>query len=117
MLRKIECFIQPFKLEALTQALVDLGVDGMSVAEIKGFGRQRGRLTESEQGKAAEEEVQFLPKLKIEIVVSEEMVDDTVKLIVRLARTGSVGAGKIFVVPVEDAIRVGTGEVGYTAIE
>ena len=117
MLRKIECYIQPFKLEALTQALVELGVDGMSVTEIKGFGRQRGHLPEENQGGAAAGTIQFRPKLKIEIVVGEEMVDRTVSLIVKLARTGTIGAGKVFVVPVEDAIRVGTGEVGYSAIE
>ncbi len=117
MLRKIECYIQPFKLEALTGALVEMGVDGMSVTEIKGFGRQRGRLPEDETGQGPSGAVQFRSKLKLEIVVGEEMVDDTVRLIVRLARTGTVGAGKVFVVPVEDAIRIGTGEVGYTAIE
>ena len=117
VLRKIECYIQPFKLEALTQALVEHGVDGMSVTEIKGFGRQRGRLAENAQSEASGKEIRFLPKLKLEIVVGEEMVDQTVNLIVKLARTGTVGAGKIFVVPVEDAIRVGSGEVGHTAIE
>ena len=117
MLRKIECYIQPFKLEALTDALEERGVDGMSVTEIKGFGRQRGRLPENGTGQGSGGAVQFRPKLKLEIVVGEEMVDDTVNLIVRLARTGTVGAGKVFVVPVEDAIRIGTGEVGYTAIE
>lgn len=116
MLRKIECYIQPFKLDALTQALVEQGVDGMSVTEIKGFGRQRGRLDEGGGGDA-EDEIHFLPKLKLEIVVGEEVVDETVNLIVRLARTGSIGAGKVFVLPVEDAIRVGSGEVGRTAIE
>ena len=117
MLRKIECYIQPFKLEALTHALVELGVDGMSVTEIEGFGRQRGHLPQDEEGEASAKEIKFLPKLKLEIVVGEEMVDETVKLIVKLARTGTIGAGKVFVVPVEDAIRVGTGEAGYTAIE
>ena len=117
MLRKIECYIQPFKLEALTGALVEMGVDGMSVTEIKGFGRQRGHLPQDAQDGAPAKEVKFLPKLKVEIVVSEEIVDETIKLIVKLAHTGSVGAGKIFVVPVEDAIRVGTGEAGHTAIE
>lgn len=116
MLRKIECYIQPFKLDALTRALVEHGVDGMSVTEIKGFGRQRGRMDEG-GGDGAEEEIHFLPKLKLEIVVVEEIVDETVNLIVRLARTGNIGAGKVFVLPVEDAIRVGSGEVGRTAVE
>jgi len=115
VLRKIECYIQPFKLDALTRALVEHGVDGMSVTEIKGFGRQRGRVDEG--GDGAEAEIHFLPKLKLEIVVVEEIVDETVNLIVRLARTGNIGAGKVFVIPVEDAIRVGSGEVGRTAVE
>jgi nitrogen regulatory protein P-II 1 len=114
VLRKIECYIQPSKLEPLTAALVELGVDGMSVTEIRGFGRQRGHVPEN--GPAAGV-TRFLPKLKLEIVVAEEMVDDTVSVIVRLARTGTVGAGKVFVVPVEDAIRVGTGQAGYPAVE
>jgi len=115
MLKKIECYIQPFKLEPLTHALVEIGVDGMSVTEVKGFGRQRG-LTDENHQQATAEEVKFRPKTKLEIVVSEEMVDQTVALIVKLARTGRVGAGKVFVIPVEDAVRVGTGEVGYAAI-
>ncbi len=113
MLRKIECYIQPFKLDELTRALVAHGVDGMSVTEVRGFGRQRGRA----EGEGADAEVRFRPKLKLEIVVMEEMVDETVGLIVALARTGEIGAGKVFVLPVEDAIRVGSGEVGRTAIE
>lgn len=114
MLRKIECFIQPFKLESLTQALVALGVDGMSVTNVRGFGRQRGRT--AEEAGNAKREVEFTEKTKLEIVVSEDMVDRTVELIVKLARTGTIGAGKIFIVPVEDAVRIGSGEVGYTAI-
>ena len=114
MLKKIECFIQPFKLAPLTRALVDIGVDGMSVTDVRGFGRQRGRT--AQEGAGAKEEVKFTDKLKLEIVVSEEMVDRVVELIVKLVRTGTIGAGKIFVVPVEDATRIGSGEVGYTAI-
>jgi nitrogen regulatory protein P-II 1 len=116
MLRKIECYIQPFKLEPLTQALVELGVDGMSVTEARGFGRQRGQAGKGRGQAAPKPELKFLPKLKIEIVVPEDMVDATVILITSLARTGTVGAGKIFILPVEDAIRIGTGETGYTAI-
>ena len=99
--------------------LVAIGVDGMSVTEVRGFGRQHGFVPEDEQKAAPKEhkeEVQFRDKLKLEIVVSEEMVDEAVALIVKLARTGTVGAGKIFVVPVEDAVRIGTGEVGYAAV-
>jgi nitrogen regulatory protein P-II 1 len=115
MLKKIECYIQPFKLEPLTQALVELGVDGMSVTEARGFGRQRGAVDKAAK-KAGAGEVKFLPKLKLEIVLAEDMVDPAVSLITKLARTGTVGAGKIFIVPVEDAIRIGSGEAGYTAI-
>ena len=119
MLRKIECYIQPFKLEPLTHALVEIGVEGISVTEVKGIGRQLGALAEQVQNSGGGEmkaDIQFRPKLKLEIVVSEEIVDDVVKHIVKLARTGTIGAGKVFVVPVEDAIRIGTGEVGYAAI-
>lgn len=115
MLKKIECYIQPFKLEPLTEALVQAGVEGMSVTEIKGFGRQRGHLSGEGSGTPATH-VRFRDKLKLEIIVPEERVDATVDMIVGLARTGDVGAGKVFVVPVEDAVRVGTGEVGYAAI-
>jgi nitrogen regulatory protein P-II 1 len=116
MLRKIECYIQPFKLEPLTQALVELGVDGMSVTEVRGFGRQRGQAVKHRGQAAPAPAINFLPKLKLEIVVPEDMVDAAVILITKLARTGTVGAGKIFILPVEDAIRIGTGETGHTAI-
>jgi nitrogen regulatory protein P-II 1 len=116
MLRKIDCYIQPFKLEPLTQALVELGVDGMSVTEVRGFGRQRGQTVKHRGQAAPTPEIKFLPKLKLEIVVPEDMVDAAVALITKLARTGTVGAGKIFIIPVEDAIRIGTGEAGHTAI-
>jgi len=117
MLRKIECYIQPFKLEPLTDALVELGVDGMSVTEVRGFGRQRGSATKARPHAAHPKAgIKFLPKLKLEIVVREDMVDAAVALITKLARTGTVGAGKIFILPVEDAIRIGTGEAGHTAI-
>ena len=117
MLRKIECYIQPFKLDPLTDALVELGVDGMSVTEVRGFGRQRGHAAKARSGAPhGKAGVKFPPKLKLEIVVREDMVDAAVSLIMKLARTGTVGAGKIFILPVEDAIRIGTGEAGRTAI-
>lgn len=111
MLKKIECYIQPFTLEPLTLALVEMGVDGMSVTEVRGFGRQRGFTTSHAKG-----QVKFLPKLKLDIVVTEEAVDRAVALIVKMARTGTVGAGKIFVLPVENAVRIGSGETGDTAV-
>lgn len=112
MLKKIECFIQPSKLDNLKDALFGAGVEGMSVLEVKGAGRQRGYGRDEKP----EEEVKFLPKTKLEIVVDEAIVEDIIVLIKRLARTGTIGAGKIFVVPVEDAVRVSTDEVGRSAI-
>ena len=112
MLRKIECFIQPSKLDKIKDALIEAGVDGMSVSEVEGFGRQRGRLN----GDAPSNEVKFRPKIKLEIVVDEEIVDKVTTLIIKLARTGKIGAGKVFVIPVEDAIRIRTSEAGKAAI-
>ena len=112
MLKMVECFVQPSKLDLLKQALLDVGVEGMSISEAQGFGRQRGYA----EDEVATQEVKFRRKLKLEIVVSEEIVHDVVSLIMELARTGTVGAGKIFVLPVEDAIRIGTGETGRSAL-
>jgi nitrogen regulatory protein P-II 1 len=112
MLKKIECFIQPSQLDKVKDALIELDVDGMSVSEIRGFGRQRGHLT----GEKPSSQIKFLPKIKLEIVVDEEVVDKTISIIVTLAKTGKIGAGKIFVLPVEDAIRVRTSEAGRSAI-
>jgi nitrogen regulatory protein PII len=112
MLRKIECFIQPSKLDKIKDALIEAGVDGMSVSEVEGFGRQRGQLN----GDTPQEKVSFRPKIKLEIVVDEEIVDEVTSLIVKLARTGKIGAGKVFIIPVEDAIRIRTSEAGKAAI-
>ena len=112
MLRKIECYIQPSKLDEIKDALIEAGIEGMSVSSVEGFGRQRGHAN----GDKPSAEVKFLPKTKLEIVVDEDIVDDTISLIVRLARTGKIGAGKIFVLPVEDAIRIRTSEAGRSAL-
>ena len=112
MLKKIECFIQPSKLDTIKDALFNAGAEGVSVTDVRGVGRQRGYTPEEKPKK----KVKFLPKTKLEIVVDEEMVEDIIALIKRLARTGTIGAGKIFVVPVEDAIRISTEEVGKSAI-
>ena len=112
MLKMVKCFVQPSKLDVLKQSLLDVGVEGMSISDVRGFGRQRGYA----EGETPAEVVKFRPKLKVEIVVSEEIVQDVVSLIMRMARTGTVGAGKIFVLPVEDAIRIGTGETGRSAL-
>ena len=112
MLRKIECFIQPSQLDKIKDALIEAGVDGMSVSEVEGFGRQRGRLN----GEKPSSEVKFRKKTKLEIVVEEEIVDEITRLIVGLAKTGKIGAGKVFILPVEDAIRIRTSESGKSAI-
>lgn len=112
MLRKVECFIQPFKLDEIKDALVKVGVEGMSVLECKGFGRQLGYKPNETPSSA----IKFLEKIKLEIVVEEECVESVIEVIQRMARTGTIGAGKIFVLPVEDAIRISTHEVGRSAI-
>lgn len=112
MLKKIECFIQPSRLDSIKDALFNAGAEGLSVTDVRGVGRQRGYTQEEKPKK----EVKFLPKTKLEIVVDEEMVDDMIALIRKLAQTGTIGAGKIFVVPVEDAVRISTEEVGKSAI-
>jgi len=113
MLKKIECFIQPSRLDGLRDALVEMGVGGMSVIEARGFGRQRG----FSEGEKPADSVRFLPKTKLEIVVEEEQVEEVISLIQRNARTGAIGAGKIFVLPVEDAVRVSTSESGRRALD
>jgi len=112
MLKKIECFIQPFKLDAVKDALIDVGVEGLTISDVKGFGKQRGYIA----GEIPNKEVKFLPKLKLEIVVDEEIVDQVTRTIIKLAQTGEFGSGKIFVLPVEDAIRIRTQESGISAI-
>jgi nitrogen regulatory protein P-II 1 len=112
MLKKIECFIQPFKLEEVKDALVEVGVEGISISEVKGFGKQRGFI----KGEMPNKHVKFLPKIKLEIVVDEEIIDSVTKKIVKLAQTGEFGSGKIFILPVEDAIRIRTNESGISAI-
>jgi nitrogen regulatory protein P-II 1 len=113
MVNKIEAIIKPFKLDEVKDALNDLGVKGMTISEVKGFGRQKGH-TEIYRG--AEYVIDFLPKIKIEVVVEKEMVSKVVELIQKTARTGKIGDGKIFVLPVEEIIRIRTGERGKEAI-
>ena len=111
--KKIEAYIKPFKLDDVKAALMELGVRGMSVSEIRGFGRQKGH---TELYRGSEYKVDFLPKTKLEIVVTDEMVDEAIEVIQKVARTGQVGDGKIFVLPVEDAVRIRTGESGDGAL-
>lgn len=106
-MKKIEAFIKPFKLDDVVDALAEVGVEGISVAEVRGFGRQKGR---TEIYKGAEYVVDFLPKLKLEIVLSDGLVDAAVEAIRSAAHTGKIGDGKIFVYNVESALRIRTGE-------
>ena len=112
-MKKVEAYIKPFKLDDVKAALMEAGVRGMSVTEIRGFGRQKGH---TELYRGSEYKVDFLPKTKLEIVVSDEMADTVIEVIQKVARTGQVGDGKIFVLPVEDAVRIRTGESGDGAL-
>ena len=112
-MKKIEAIIKPFKLEEVKEALAEIGVEGMTVSEVKGFGRQKGH-TEIYRG--SEYTVDFLPKIKIEIVLGEAQVEAATAAIISAAKTGKIGDGKIFVMPVEQAIRIRTGEEGNDAL-
>jgi len=112
-MKKSEAIIKPFKLEDVKDALSEQGIEGMTVTEIKGYGRQKGH---TELYRGAEYVVDFLPKVKVEVVVNADKVDATVNAIIEAARTGKVGDGKIFVLPVEQAIRIRTGERDQEAI-
>jgi nitrogen regulatory protein P-II 1 len=112
-MKKIEAIIKPFKLDEVKEALQDVGVQGITVTEAKGFGRQKGH---TELYRGAEYVVDFLPKVKIEIVVREDRLEAAVEAIQKAARTGRIGDGKIFVLNIEEAIRIRTGETGADAI-
>ena len=112
-MKKIEAIIKPFKLDEVKNALNEIGVEGMTVSEVKGFGRQKGH-TEIYRG--SEYTVDFLPKIKIEAVLPDTLVNSAVDAIVKSARTGKIGDGKVFVIPVEDTIRIRTDEHGEKAI-
>ena len=112
-MKKIEAIIKPFKLDEVKEALQEIGVQGLSVIEAKGFGRQKGH---TELYRGAEYVVDFLPKMKLEVVVEDDMVERAVEAIVAAARTGKIGDGKIFVSNVEQAIRIRTGEEGADAL-
>ena len=112
-MKKVEAIIKPFKLDEVKEALHEIGIQGMTVTEVKGFGRQKGH---TELYRGAEYVVDFLPKIKIEIAISDELVDKVVQAIVESANTGRIGDGKIFVLPMEDAVRIRTGEHGSDAV-
>ena len=111
--KKIEAVIKPFKTEAVRDALTEMGIEGMTVSEVKGFGRQKGP---SEVYRAGEFSIEFLPKVKFEVVVADDRAQGAVDAIIRAAKTGKIGDGKVFVVEVEDAIRIRTEERGAEAI-
>ncbi|MEM1084242.1 MAG: P-II family nitrogen regulator [Verrucomicrobiota bacterium] len=112
-MKKIEAIIKPFKLEEVKESLAEVGIQGMTVTEVKGFGRQKGH-TEIYRG--SEYTVDFLPKVKIEIIVDDEQASTVAEAIVKSANTGKIGDGKVFVSPVEEAIRIRTGETGSSAV-
>lgn len=112
-MKKIEAIIKPFKLDEVCEALNEIGVSGLTVTEVKGFGRQKGH---TELYRGAEYVVDFLPKIKIEIVAAEALVDNIIETIVNVARTGKIGDGKIFVTSIEQVVRIRTGETNETAI-
>lgn len=112
-MKKIEAIIKPFKLDDVREALSDIGVTGMTVTEVKGFGRQKGH---TELYRGAEYVVDFLPKIKMEIVLADDQLEACVEAITKAAHTGRIGDGKIFVMPLDQAIRIRTGEDGESAI-
>jgi len=112
-MKKIEAIIKPFKLDEVKEALQDIGVQGITVSEVKGFGRQKGH---TELYRGAEYVVDFLPKIKLEIVVADDAVSKVVEAIQSAAKTGRIGDGKIFIIPVDEIVRIRTGETGSDAI-
>ena len=112
-MKKIEAIIKPFKLDEVRDALAEVGVEGMTVSEVKGFGRQKGH-TEIYRG--SEYTVDFLPKVKLEIAVGDDMVTKVIDAIVSSSQTGKIGDGKVFVIPIEEAVRIRTGEKGEEAL-
>jgi len=112
-MKLIEAIIKPFKLEEVKEALSEIGIEGMTVTEVKGFGRQKGH-TEIYRG--SEYSVDFLPKVKVEIAVADELAKKTVDTIVESAKTGKIGDGKVFIIPLEESVRIRTGEEGEEAL-
>ncbi len=112
-MKQVTAIIKPFKLDEVREALAEVGVNGLTVTEVKGFGRQKGH---TELYRGAEYVVDFLPKIRVEMVVADALVDDVIEAVLKAARTGKIGDGKIFVSPIEQAIRIRTGESGDTAL-
>jgi len=111
--KKLECIIRPFKLEEVKEALTNVGIRGMTVSEVRGFGRSRGH---TELYRGSEYTIEFVPKLKLEIVVAEEDLDRAIEAVQQSASTGKIGDGKIFVLPIDETVRIRTGEKGPAAI-
>ncbi|CCO22164.1 P-II family nitrogen regulator [Maridesulfovibrio hydrothermalis] len=112
-MKKVEIIIRPFKLEEIKECLTEIGIKGMTVTDVKGFGRQGGH---KEVYRGAEYQVDFLPKIKVEVVIEEELLDELMEAVVNAARTGQVGDGKIFISPVDEVVRIRTGESGTDAL-
>lgn len=112
-MKKVDAVIKPFKLDEVREALSEIGVTGLTVTEVKGFGRQKGH---TELYRGAEYVVDFLPKIKIELVVADDMVEPAMEAIIKAAHTGKIGDGKIFVTSVEQVVRIRTGETGESAV-
>lgn len=112
-MKKVECIIRPFKLEEVRDALTEVGVRGMTVSEVRGFGRSRGH---TELYRGSEYTIEFVPKIKLEIIVGEDDVEPVTEALLRTAATGKIGDGKIFILPVDQAFRIRTGEKGSDAI-
>lgn len=112
-MKKIEAIIRPFRIDDVREALAELGVKGMTLTEVKGYGRQKGH---TEVYRGSEYQIDFLPKIKLEVVVSDTMAEKVVETILKTAKTGQVGDGKIFIYTVDDAVRVRTGESGESAL-
>jgi nitrogen regulatory protein P-II 1 len=112
-MKKIEAIVRPFRVDDVREALAEIGIKGMTLTEVKGYGRQKGH---TELYRGSEYQIDFLPKMKIEVVVTDNQLDSVIDAILKAARTGQVGDGKIFVTAVEDVIRVRTGESGESAL-
>ena len=112
-MKKIECIIKPFKLEDVKEALADMGISGMTVSEVRGFGRQKGH---TELYRGAEYQIDFIPKIKVELVIPADRVNEVVNIVRNAAQTGTIGDGKIFVYDIEQTVRIRTGETGPEAL-
>lgn len=112
-MKKVECIIQPGRLDEVREGLTEIGISGLTVTEVKGYGRQKGH---TELYRGSEYTIDFIPKVKLEIVADEDLVDQIIETVIEKARTGRIGDGKIFVIPIEDVIRIRTGERGKEAI-